>query len=252
MTEWIKQTTGDGSFALAAPIAILLGLISFLSPCVLPLLPGYLSYATGLSGADVASGNVRRGRMLLGSLLFVLGFTVVFVAGGVAAGTVGFWFSSHEDQLQIVLGVFTIILGLAFLGAMPILQRDVRFHRIPAVGLIAAPLLGVLFAVGWTPCMGPTLGVMFNLAGTSGTAVRGGLLLALYSAGLGLPFVGFALLWRRALGALSFIRRHIAWVTRLGGLLFILIGLALLTGWWDYAVEWIQGHLVSDWWSTSL
>lgn len=247
MSGWFHSTTYDGSLLLAIPLAVLAGLVSFFSPCVIPLLPGYLSYATGLSGADLAEGRGGRGRMLAGAVLFVLGFSAVFVLLGVAAGTVGDWLIEYDRQLSIVLGVLSIVLGLAFMGLVPWLQRDVRFHRVPAVGLMAAPLLGVLFAVGWTPCIGPTLGVMLNLAGNEGTASRGGLLLAFYCLGLGLPFIVFALLWRRALGALSFIRRHIVWVTRIGGAMFVLIGLALLTGWWDWAVQWLQIHLVDGW-----
>jgi cytochrome c-type biogenesis protein len=247
MTDWLRHTALDGSLVLALPLAVVAGLVSFFSPCVIPLLPGYLSYATGLSGADLAEGNVRTRRMLAGALLFVLGFSVVFVLLGVAAGTVGVWFIEYQRQLSIVLGVVSIVLGLAFMGLVPWLQRDVRVHRVPAVGLVAAPLLGVLFAVGWTPCIGPTLGVMLNLAGNEGTASRGGLLLAFYCLGLGLPFIVFALAWRRALGALAFVRRHIRWVTRIGGVMFVLIGLALLTGWWDWAVQWLQIHLVDGW-----
>jgi cytochrome c-type biogenesis protein len=130
---------------------------------------------------------------------------------------------------------------------VPWLQRDMRVHKVPAVGLVAAPLLGFLFGLGWTPCVGPTLGVIDGLAATSGTAARGGLLLAFYSLGLGVPFVLFAVLWRRALGALKVIRRHQRWVTRIGGVMLVLVGLALLTGWWDYAIQWVQLHLVDHW-----
>lgn len=246
MGDFFHSSVG-GSLALGIPIALITGLISFFSPCVLPLLPGYLSYTTGLSGADIASGNVKRGRMLAGALLFVLGFTIVFVLVGVAGGTFGAWLATHARTFSIILGVVTIVLGLAYLGLIPALQRDVRVHKVPAVGLPAAPLLGFLFAIGWTPCMGPTLGVMFNLAYNEGTAARGGLLLAVYSIGLGIPFILFALMWRRALGTLGFIRKNIKWVTRIGGVMFILIGIALLTGWWDYGVQWIQQNLVDSW-----
>ena len=238
MTDWIHSTTNGGSLVLAVPLAIVAGLVSFFSPCVLPLLPGYLSYATGLSGADLAEGRGGRGRMLAGAVGFVLGFS---------AGTVGVWLIEYQRQISVVLGIVAIVLGLAFMGLVPWLQRDVRFHRVSAVGLLAAPLLGVLFAVGWTPCIGPALGVMLNLAGHQGTASRGGLLLAFYCLGLGLPFIGFALAWRRALGALALIRRHIRWVTRIGGAMFVVIGLALLTGWWDWAVQWLQINLVDGW-----
>ena len=237
---------------LAIPVAILAGLASFLSPCVLPMLPGYLSYATGLSGAEIAGGDVRRSRMLLGSALFVLGFSVVFVALGVATGSLGFWYAQHTVLVDRILGVFTVVMGLAFLGVVPWLQRDVRVHKVPAVGLLAAPLLGLLFGLGWTPCVGPTLGVIDGLAAQSGTAARGGLLLAFYSLGLGVPFILFAVLWRRALGALAFLRRHQQWVTRIGGVMLIVVGLALLTGWWQYALDWLQVHLVDHWAGVSL
>ncbi|MCA1981565.1 MAG: cytochrome c biogenesis CcdA family protein [Nocardioides sp.] len=247
MSNWFSDTAGSGSMVLAVPVAVVAGLASFLSPCVLPMLPGYLSYATGLSGAELASGDVRRSRMLLGSVLFVLGFSVVFVALGVATGSLGYWYLEHQVLIDRILGVFTIVMGLAFLGVLPWFQRDLRVHKVPAVGLAAAPLLGFLFGLGWAPCVGPTLGVIDGLAATSGTAARGGVLLAFYSLGLGLPFILFAVLWRRALGALTFLRRHQRWVTRIGGVMLILVGLALLTGWWQYALDWLQIHLVDHW-----
>ena len=247
MGDWFHQTAGSGSLVLAVPVALIAGLVSFFSPCVIPLVPAYFSYATGLSGADLAAGQVQRRRMLAGALLFVLGFTVVFVLLGVATGSVMDWLVVNQRTVNVVLGVVVIVLGLAFLGAIPLLQRDVRVHRVPAVGLAAAPLLGFLFGVGWTPCMGPTLGVIWTLAVNEGTASRGGLLLGCYALGLGVPFIVFALAWQRALGALRFVRRHQRWVTRIGGALLILVGLALLTGWWEYAVEWLQIHLVSGW-----
>ena len=247
MSNWFSDTASSGSMVLAVPVAVVAGLASFLSPCVLPMLPGYLSYATGLSGAELASGDIRRSRMLLGSVLFVLGFSVVFVALGVATGSLGFWYLEHQVLIDRVLGVFTIVMGLAFLGALPWFQRDFRVHKVPAVGIAAAPLLGFLFGLGWAPCVGPTLGVIDALAATSGTAARGGVLLAFYSLGLGLPFILFAVLWRRALGALTFLRRHQRWVTRIGGAMLIVVGLALLTGWWQYALDWLQINLVDHW-----
>jgi len=247
LSSWFSSTAGSGSLILAIPVAVLAGLASFLSPCVLPMLPGYLSYATGLSGSELAAGDVRRSRMLLGSVLFVLGFSVVFVALGVATGSLGFWYAQHKILVDRVLGAFTIVMGLIFVGALPWLQRDMRVHKVPAVGLIAAPLLGFLFGLGWAPCVGPTLATIDTLAAVSGTAARGGLLLAFYSLGLGLPFIVFAVLWRRALGALKFLRRHQRWVTRIGGVMLIVVGLALLTGWWQYSLDWLQIHLVDHW-----
>jgi len=247
MGDWFGHTAGSGSLLLAIPVALVAGLVSFFSPCVIPLLPGYLSYATGLSGADLATGDVRRGRMLAGSVLFVLGFTVVFVALGAATGAVGDWLIVNQRALTVVLGIVTVGLGVAFLGLVPWLQRDVRVHKVPAVGLAAAPLLGFLFGLGWTPCVGPTLGVIATLAVNEGTPGRGALLLGVYSLGLGLPFIVAGLSWRKALTAFGFIRRHQDWVTRIGGVMLIAVGLLLLTGWWDYLVTWLQINLISDW-----
>ena len=248
MGEWFHHTAASGSLVLAVPVALVAGLVSFFSPCVIPLLPGYLSYATGLSGADLASGQaeVRRGRMLLGSLLFVLGFTVVFVALGTLSGAVGAWLVTWRRTLTVVLGVLTIVLGLAFAGLVPALQRDWRVHKVPAVGLAAAPVLGFLFGLGWTPCIGPTLAAITTLSLNEATAGRGALLSAVYALGLGVPFVVAGLAYRRALGAFGVIRRHQAWVTRAGGLMLVAVGLMLVTGMWDQAVTWVQVHLVSS------
>jgi cytochrome c-type biogenesis protein len=244
MAEWFQQQAASGSLVLAIPVALIAGLVSFFSPCVIPLLPGYLSYATGLSGADLE--NARRGRMLAGALLFVLGFTAVYVLLGWVSGSVGSWLVEWRSQLEIVLGVLTILLGLAFMGLVPFFQRDFRIHQVPAVGLGAAPLLGFLFGVGWTPCIGPTLAAITNLSLNEATAGRGALLSAVYCIGLGLPFIVAALAYRRALGAFAFVRRHQQWVTRVGGIMLVLVGLALVTGWWDQAVTWLQIHLVSQ------
>lgn len=244
MSDWFQEVAGSGSLVLALPVALLAGLVSFFSPCVIPLLPGYLSYATGISGGDLADG--RRSRMLVGTLLFVLGFSLVFVLLGALTGQLGWWLALHVRQLNVVLGVITVVLGLAFLGAFPFLQRDWRVHRVPAVGLAAAPFLGFLFGVGWTPCVGPTLGVIQTLAANEATASRGALLSAVYALGLGIPFIVAALAYRRALTAFAVIRRHQQWVMRLGGLMLIVVGVLLLTGWWDVMVQALQVRLVRD------
>lgn len=244
MGEWFQTTAGSGSLALAVPVALVAGLVSFFSPCVIPLLPGYLSYATGLSGADLDSA--RRGRMLAGSLLFVLGFTAVFVALGSLSGAVGSWLITWQREITVVLGVMTILLGLVFAGVVPWLQRDWRVHRVPAVGLAAAPLLGVLFGLGWTPCMGPTLAVITTLSINEGTAGRGALLSVFYALGLGLPFVIAAIAFRRTLGAFAAIRRHQLLIMRVGGLMMVAVGVLLVTGWWAELVTWLQLRLVSD------
>jgi cytochrome c-type biogenesis protein len=244
MGDWFQQQASSGSLVLAIPVALIAGLVSFFSPCVIPLLPGYLSYATGLSGADLE--HARRGRMLAGSILFVLGFSVVYVLLGWVSGSVGAWLVTWRHQLEIVLGILTILLGLAFAGVVPFFQRDYRIHSVPAVGLAAAPLLGFLFGVGWTPCLGPTLAAITNLSLNEATAGRGALLSGVYCLGLGVPFIVAALAYRRALGAFALIRRHQQWVTRVGGLMLVLVGLALLTGWWDQAVTWLQVHVVDN------
>jgi len=247
MGEWFGDTAFSGSMVLAVPVAILAGLVSFFSPCVIPLLPGYLSYTTGLSGADLADPEARpnRGRMLAGASLFVLGFSAVFVALDVLSASVSRWFFVNQRTFTVVLGVLAILLGLAFMGLVPFFQRDFRIHKVPAVGLAAAPLLGFLFGLGWQPCIGPTLAVILGLAYDL-DKVRGGILLGFYSLGLGLPFILAAVAWRRALGAFAWLRRHQLWITRAGGLMLVLVGLLLLTGWWDQSVQWLQVHLVDD------
>jgi cytochrome c-type biogenesis protein len=243
--SWFHDTALDGSLLLAVPVALVAGLVSFFSPCVVPLLPGYLSYTTGLSGADLEAGQAsrQRGRMVAGSLLFVLGFSFVFVSFGALFGAVGDWLWRYQDPITVTLGVVTIVVGIAFLGALPWLQRDWRVHKVPAVGLAAAPLLGVLFGLGWTPCIGPTLSAITFLSVNEGSAERGALLGFVYCLGLGIPFVVAALAYRRMLGTIGWVRRHQQWVTRLGGLMLIAVGVLLVTGWWDVLVgdlrEWV-------------
>ena len=245
--DWFQQSVLSGSLLLALPVAATAGLVSFFSPCVVPLLPGYLSYATGLSGVDLE--QAKRGRMVLGSFLFVLGFSFVFVALGTLSGALGDWLFRYTREISVVLGLFTILVGVAFIGLVPWLQRDLRVHRVPAVGLAAAPLLGVLFGLGWTPCIGPTLSAVQALALHEGTATRGALLSVAYSLGLGLPFLVAGFAFRRMLGAVSWVRRHQVWVTRLGGTMLILVGMLLVTGLWDQWVgdlrSWVGGFEVA-------
>jgi cytochrome c-type biogenesis protein len=225
-------------------VALVAGLVSFFSPCVIPLLPGYLSYATGLSGADLE--HARRGRMLAGAVLFVLGFAVVFIALGTLSGALGAWLVTWRREITVVLGLFTILLGLAFAGVIPLFQRDLRVHSVPAVGLAAAPVLGFLFGVGWTPCIGPTLAAITTLSINEATAARGAVLSGVYALGLGLPFIlaGFAYPWM--LSVFGGVRRHQVWVMRAGGLMLVAVGVLLVTGWWDSAVTWLQINLVSS------
>jgi cytochrome c-type biogenesis protein len=243
MAEWFQEQALSGSLLLAVPVALVAGLVSFFSPCVIPLLPGYLSYATGLSGADL--GTARRGRLLAGSVLFVSGFTVVFVILGLATGALGSWLVEWSDQLAFVLGVLTILLGLAFAGWLPFTQREWRIHKVPSVGLAAAPVIGFLFGLGWTPCLGPTLAAIQVLSLQQGTVARGAVLSAVYALGLGIPFVVAALAYRRALNAFGWVRRHQVWVMRIGGLMLVAVGVLLVTGYWTQWVTWLQIHLVS-------
>ncbi|MFG3054412.1 cytochrome c biogenesis CcdA family protein [Kitasatospora sp. NPDC048239] len=241
----LADTTGtiqSGALLVAAPIALVAGLVSFFSPCVLPLVPGYLSYVTGFSAADLADARgARRGRMLAGSLLFILGFTAVFVSGGALFGYFGSTLQEHKRIISIVLGALTIVMGLAFMGLVPGLSmREIRSHRRPAVGLLGAPMLGVVFGVGWTPCLGPTLSAVQNLALNEADAGRAALLMTAYCLGLGVPFVVAALAFRRALGAFGWVKRHYPLVMRIGGGMLVAVGLLLVTGAWDSMVNELQ------------
>ncbi|MGE7388720.1 cytochrome c biogenesis CcdA family protein [Streptomyces sp. NPDC004126] len=235
-----NTTVLNGALLLALPIALFAGLVSFFSPCVLPLVPGYLSYVTGVSGADLA--EARRGRMLAGASLFVLGFTAVFVSTGALFGQFGDVFQGeHKEVITRVMGGLVIVLGLFFMGAIPgLTMREFRFHKKPTAGLVGAPLLGVLFGVGWTPCMGPTLAAVQTLSIDQATAGRGALLTAVYCLGLGLPFILAAIAFRKALGAFGWVKKHYAWVMRIGGGMLILTGLLLVTGLWTGIVNEMQ------------
>ncbi|MEV6423119.1 cytochrome c biogenesis CcdA family protein [Streptomyces sp. NPDC051662] len=243
----MNETVYSGALLLALPIALLGGLISFFSPCVLPLVPGYLSYVTGVSGTDLA--DARRGRMVVGATLFVVGFTAVFVSGGALFGYFGGTLQDHREVLSKVLGVLMILMGVFFMGMMPWLtQREFRFHRRPVTGLAGAPVLGALFGIGWTPCLGPTISSVNALAFDQASAGRGAILTVAYCLGLGVPFVLAAVAFRKALGAFGWIKRHYVWVMRIGGAMMILTGLALLTGAWDSIVQdmqtWTNGFTV--------
>jgi cytochrome c-type biogenesis protein len=261
--ETFGRLVTDGPLLVAAGVAALVGLISFASPCVLPLVPGYLSYVTGLVGtgtrttAVVAAGGgtataVRtderspRGRMLAGAVLFVLGFTLVFVAFGAAFGGLGRLLLEWSDVLNRVFGVVTIVLGLAFLGWLPLLQRTARLSARPVAGLAGAPLLGIVFGLGWTPCLGPTLAAVNSLAYAEATAGRGAFLGVAYCLGLGIPFVLVALGARWAMGATSFLRRHARTVTRVGGVVLVVVGVLLVTGAWTDLMQWLRAWLASS------
>lgn len=265
----------DGSLLLAAGVAALVGLISFASPCVLPLVPGYLAYVAGLTGAQTgapaapavnrseatAAGDRpgstitappgQRRRVVTGALLFVLGFTAVFVSFGALFGGLGRLLLEWAPLLTRLMGVVTIIMGLAFLGGLHWLQRERRITRRPPAGLLGAPVLGVVFGLGWTPCLGPTLSAVNTLAYTEASAARGAVLGLAYCLGLGIPFVLVALGARRALTLSSWARRHAQTVMRIGGVLLILLGILLVTGGWDHIMVWLRSWLASTGFGTS-
>jgi len=235
----ITDTVISGSLLLALPLAVVAGLISFLSPCVLPLAPGYLSYVTGLTGAEIAEG-AKKSRVLLGSVLFVLGFSVLFVSYGVAFGGLGQALLKWQDVITRVLGVLVIVMGLVFMGLVPGMQREWRSHRVTTFGLWSAPFLGVLFGLGWTPCIGPTLAAVQTLAFTEASAIRGAILSLAYCVGLGVPFILLGVLFARVGGALSWVKRHYAVIMRVGGALLVVIGILLVTGVWNDLTIWMR------------
>ncbi|MDD2818141.1 MAG: cytochrome c biogenesis protein CcdA [Candidatus Nanopelagicales bacterium] len=234
------ELISNGALIPALLLAALAGLVSFASPCVLPLAPGYISYVTGLTGFELGEPTRKRRRVLLGSSLFVLGFSAVFVSYGLAFGGLGSFLLQYQILIERILGGLVIVMGLAFLGLMPTSQRAWRVHRTPTLGLAGAPLLGVVFGLGWTPCMGPTLAVVQSLAFIEGSATRGAALSLAYSLGLGLPFIALALGFSRLAGTLSWMRRHSMWITRTGGILLIVVGILLITGLWTELTIWLR------------
>lgn len=243
MSSSLSDQVTDGALPLAVLVAALAGLVSFATPCVLPLVPGYLGYVTGLS--DVALEKRSRGRMVLGTLLFILGFTLVFVLASMFVATAGRALVEHRELLMRIGGVAVILMAFVFLGAGS--QRTFRLPIKPAAGLAGAPVLGAVFGLGWAPCMGPTLGAVLalNLTGDASTT-RAVILAVAYCLGLGLPFLLIAAAYEKWAPVSAWLRRRQRAIQIVGAIMLLVVGLLLLTGGWDNITQWLQIHLIND------
>jgi cytochrome c-type biogenesis protein len=222
----------SGNLILALPISLLAGLISFASPCVIPLVPGYLTYAAGFSK--------NRGKLLMGSLLFVIGFTALFIAYGALFGTLGNTISANQRTISTVLGIFTIFMGLIFMGRIK-MMRSFKFNKVANSGLIGAPILGFLFGLGWTPCIGPALAAVQTLAIDSASATRGAVLSAAYCIGLGTPFILSGLYLDKSESMRKFLAVNGDRISKIGGIFLIVIGLLQITGTWNHLMNSLRG-----------
>jgi cytochrome c-type biogenesis protein len=279
----VEHLVLSGPVLLAIPVAAAAGAITFLSPCCLPLVPGYLSYVTGMSGsaaetepeaepADTVTAGAAavataggqataaatitvsppaaqpRSRVMVGTLLFVLGFSALFAVEGIAVSSIGDALARHADGLARILGAVIILLGLMFMGAFDrfsVAGRIFRPSYRPRAGVAGAPLLGILFGLSWTPCIGPTLTAVLLLGENSGTALRGGVLAFVYGLGIGIPFLIMAFAFQRGVTLFGWARRHARLITQIGGLMLIAVGVLEVTGAWASAIIWLKVHWLS-------
>jgi cytochrome c-type biogenesis protein len=241
IARFFAETVFSGALVFAIPIALLAGLISFLSPCVLPLLPGFLGYVSGL--AD--DGARTRRRMVIGATLFIVGFSAVFVAYGAAFGALGAWLVEWQDAIIRVLGIVVLVLAFALMGRIRFLQRAVKPSWRPAAGLAGAPLLGVVFGLGWTPCIGPTLAAVLALSLSGGDPWRGVLLGVAYCVGIGVPFLLAAFGFGWAASTIAFLKRRIRLVNLIGGSLLLILGVAMVTGLWGTLLRSMQAMIAN-------